>query len=402
MTAAMSVSVYAHANTTINALFMSQAAYSKSDIQAMTQGFEKANPDIKVNLEFVPYEALHDKIIAAKGAGANGYDVVLYDVIWPAEFAKFGILKDVTKRIKPSWQDKIFKGAWTTVKYDHKYWGMPWILDTKYLFYNKKMLKEAGITHPPRTLSELSEQAKIIKDKGLVKYPMVWSWAQSEALICDYTTLVSSYNGVFFKDGKPQFASGGSLKAVQFMKKTLTDKLSNPNSREYLEEDVRKVFSSGDAAFALNWTYMYNLANDPKQSQVAGDVGVEPMPGEHLGDVGAVNGSMGLGITSNSQHPDADWKFISYLTSQKVQDKYSKLSLPIWKASYDKPAVLKGQKELVEAAKISIGAMLARPQTAQYPRLSNTLQQAIQRVLQNKQSARDAMQQANQVISRLH
>lgn len=402
MTAAMSISVYAHADTTINALFMSQAAYSKSDIQAMTKGFEQANPDIKVNLEFVPYEALHDKIIAAKGAGANGYDVVLYDVIWPAEFAKFGILKDVTKRIDPSLQDKVFKGAWTTVKYDHKYWGMPWVLDTKYLFYNKKILKEAGIAHPPKTLSELYQQAKIIKDKGLVKYPMVWSWSQSEALICDYTTLVSGYNGTFFKDGKPQFASGGSLKAVQFMKKTLTDKLSSPNSREYLEEDVRKVFSSGDAAFALNWTYMYNLANDPKQSQVAGDVGVEPMPGENPGDVAAVNGSMGLGITSNSQHPDADWKFISYLTSQKVQEKYSKLSLPIWKASYDKPEVQNGQKELVEAAKKSIGAMLARPQTAQYPRLSNTLQQAVQRVLQDKQSASDAMQRANQVISRLH
>ena len=63
------------------------------------------------------------------------------------------------------------------------------------------------------------------------------------------------------------------------MEQSLKDGLTNPNSREYLEEDVRKVFSNGDAAFALNWTYMYNLANDPKESKIAGKVGIVPAPG---------------------------------------------------------------------------------------------------------------------------
>ncbi len=76
------------ADVTLNALFMKQASYSEDDIRNMTTEFEKANPGIKVNLEFVPYEALHDKIVAAQGAGASGYDSVLIDVIWPAEFAR--------------------------------------------------------------------------------------------------------------------------------------------------------------------------------------------------------------------------------------------------------------------------------------------------------------------------
>ena len=85
------------------------------------------------------------------------------------------------------------------------------------------------------------------------------------------------------------------------MEQSLKDGLTNPNSREYLEEDVRKVFSNGDAAFALNWTYMYNLANDPKESKIAGKVGIVPAPGvAGKSEVSAVNGSMGLGITANS------------------------------------------------------------------------------------------------------
>lgn len=39
---------HAQAETTLNALFMAQAAYSEADVRAMTDAFAKANPDIKV------------------------------------------------------------------------------------------------------------------------------------------------------------------------------------------------------------------------------------------------------------------------------------------------------------------------------------------------------------------
>jgi multiple sugar transport system substrate-binding protein len=393
----------ARADTTLNALFMKQAAYSEDDIRAMTAEFEKSNPGTHVNLEFVPYEALHDKIVAAAGAGGKGYDVVLFDVIWPAEFAKNGFLLDVTSRIPGDQTAQVFDGAWSTVTYDDKRWGMPWILDTKYLFYNKDMLAKAGIAAPPKTWAELVDQAKIIKDKGIVKYPIVWSWAQAEAIICDYTTLVAAYKGEFFKDGKPAFDQGGGLQAMQFMEQTIKDGLSNPNSREYLEEDVRKVFSSGEAAFALNWTYMYNLANDPKESKVAGQVEIVPAPGvAGMTEASAVNGSMGLGIAANSANPDEAWKYISFITSQPVQNKYAKLSLPIWKSSYDDPAVAKGQESLIAAAKISIGLMYPRPTTASYTELSNILQKNIQQVLLGQATPEDGMHAAATAAARLH
>ncbi|WP_182000170.1 extracellular solute-binding protein, partial [Klebsiella variicola] len=372
------------AATQINALFMTQAAYSENDIRAMTSDFEKQHPDVKVNLEFVPYEALHDKIVAARGAGGNGYDVVLFDAIWPAEFSRYDLLQDVSSRIAADEREKIFPGAMNTVVYQGKTLGMPWILDTKYLYYNKAMLDKAGIKTPPASWQQVMDDAKVLKDKGIVKYPLVWSWSQAEALVCDYTTLVSGFGGSFYQNGKLDFSTSASLKAVTLMKTSLDQGLSNPASREYLEEDVRKAFSNGDAAFALNWTYMYNMANDPKQSKVAGDVGIVPAPGDTPDKPGAVNGSMGLGIAKASQHPEEAWQYIHYLTSQPVQDKYAKLSLPVWKASYQDPAVAKGQESLIAAADKSLNVMLSRPETADYSRLSNTLQQQLQSVLQGK------------------
>ena len=386
----------ASAETTINALFMSQAAYSEDDVRAMTADFEKANPGIKVKPEFVPYEGLHDKITLAQGAG-SGYDVVLFDVIWPAEFAENKVLVDVTDKVTPEMKKGVLPGAWTTVDYkDHAY-GMPWILDTKYLYYNTEILKKAGIAHPPKTWAELEKQAEIIKQKKLVEFPIVWSWQQAEAAICDYTTLVAAYGGKFLDaGGKPAFQTDGGVDALSYMVESMDKGLTNPHSKEYLEEDVRRVFSSGDAAFALNWTYMYNMANgDPKESKIVGKVGVVPAPGvEGKSKASAVNGSMGLGITSTSQHKDEAWKYIAFMTSEKVQNKYAKLSLPIWSASYSDPAVTKGQEELVKAAKQSLGLMFPRPTTPTYQQLSTQLQQAIHTALLKQATPEAALKTA--------
>ncbi|MFY0403126.1 extracellular solute-binding protein [Pantoea dispersa] len=391
----------AAATTTLNALFMTQAAYSENDIRAMTQVFQTAHPDVQVNLEFVPYEALHDKIVAARGAGGNGYDVVLFDAIWPAEFSKFDLLQDVSSRISADEKEKIFPGAMNTVVFKGKTLGMPWILDTKYLYYNKAMLEKAGIKDMPQTWQQVMDDARIIKQKNIVKYPLVWSWSQAEALVCDYTTLVSGFGGKFYNNGKLDFSTPASLQAVKLMKSSLDEGLTNPASREYLEEDVRKAFSNGDAAFALNWTYMYNMANDAKQSKVAGQVGIMPAPGDAPNRFGAVNGSMGLGIAKGSSHPEQAWQYISYMTSQPVQNKYATLSLPIWKSSYQDPAVSKNQESLIAAADKSLNVMLSRPETADYSRLSNTLQQQLQQVLVGSATPEAAMQAVDKSAARL-
>ncbi len=381
--------------TELKALFMAQSAYSEADVRAMTAAFEQANPGTTVALEFVPYEGLRDKTVLAQGSG-QGYDVVLFDVIWPAEYAANNLLVDITGRVTPDMQAGVLPGAWTTVEFEGRRYGMPWILDTKYLFYNKDMLARAGIAAPPTTWEELAEQARIIKDKGIVDYPIVWSWAQAEAAICDYTTLLSAYGGSFLDTaGKPEFQAGGGLDALAYMTSTVETGITNPNSKEYLEEDVRRVFQNGDAAFALNWTYMYNLANDAAESKVAGKVGVVPAPGAAgRSQASAVNGSMGLGVTTTSAHPDEAWKFVVHMTSQPVQNAYARLSLPIWASSYEDPAVVAGQEELVATAKIGLGLMYPRPTTAKYQELSTALQIAIQQALLGQATPADALAEA--------
>jgi multiple sugar transport system substrate-binding protein len=381
---------------TLNALFMKQAAYSDTDVKSMTEQFQKQNPGIKVNLTFVAYEALHDKIVAAAPAGT--YDTVLVDVIWPAEFASKKMIVDITDRFPESERSKIFAGALKTTEYDVRYYGVPWILDTKYFFYNKKMLGEAGVS-PPDTWDAVVGAARALKSDGVVEYPLVWSWAQAEALICDYTTLLGAYGGKFFDEsGEPAFNSGGGLEALEFMRMTLDEKLSNPASTESLEEDVRRIISQGEAAMALNWTYMFALANDPNESQVAGQIDIAHTPRGPAGAPG-VNGSMGIAIANGSQNQDAAWKYIQFMTSQKIQNQYAKLSLPIWKSSYDQEEVIQALPQVVPIAKVQLNDMILRPVVTNYNDVSHTLQVEIQQALTGEKSPKQALDDAANAVA---
>jgi multiple sugar transport system substrate-binding protein len=362
----------------------------------MTEQFQKQNPGIKVNLTFVAYEALHDKIVAAAPAGT--YDTILVDVIWPAEFASKKMIVDITDRFPESERSKIFAGGLKTTEYDNRYYGVPWILDTKYFFYNKKMLGEAGV-NPPDTWDAAVEAARTLKSKGVVEYPLMWSWTQAEALICDYATLLGAYGGQFFDgSGKPAFNTGGGLQALEFMRMTLDEKLSNPASMESIEDEVRRIISQGEAAMALNWTYMFALANDPNESQVAGQIDIAHTPKGPAGAPG-VNGSMGMAIANGSQNQDAAWKYIQFMTSQKIQNQYAKLSLPIWKSSYNQEQVVQALPEVVPVAKEQLNDMILRPVVTQYNSVSHTLQVQIQQALTGDKSPKQALDDAAKAVA---
>lgn len=401
------VTVQAQDPTTVRVLTMQQAAMTPEEMQAVADEFNAANPGTVVELEFVSYDALHDKIVTAMATEPPPYDAILIDVIWYPEFAQAGYLAEVTDRVTDEQRENIFQSAWNVVTVDDKVYGMPWLLDTKYLFYNEAMLQQAGFETGPATWEELVEQAAAIKEQGIVEYPIVWSWAQQEAAICDFVALVYGNGGQFLdEDGNPVFNSPEGVAALEWMVKTVDDGLTNPASITYVEEDVRNVFSSGGAAFALNWLYMYDLANlNEEESQVTGQVKISTIPvfdgaTEEGITTASVDGSMGFSVTSTSTNQDATWSFLEYLTSEDTQLKYSSHQLPLWMTSYegDTLEVLMSQ---TDAAPVTVPAFNAqfpfanvRPRIPYYVEGSKALQLALQLALTKQQTPQQALDEA--------
>ncbi|MGC8778831.1 MAG: extracellular solute-binding protein, partial [Candidatus Caldatribacteriaceae bacterium] len=175
----------------ISGLFMKQAGYQESDIRTMTEEFLKQNPDIEVNLSFVAYEELHDKIVVAAASGAGTYDVILLDCIWPAEFAEAGWLLDVTERLTPEDRADIFPEVLSSVTYKGRLYGMPWLNDWQYFFYNRKMVESIG-GKEPQYWPEVMEYAEKMKAQGIVEYPIIDAWGQGEAVVIQWLQYVSA------------------------------------------------------------------------------------------------------------------------------------------------------------------------------------------------------------------
>jgi multiple sugar transport system substrate-binding protein len=385
------------ANVTLNNLFQQQAGYSASDLAGMTAAFEKAHPNIKINNTLVTYDALHDKIVSAAPAGT--YDVVLGDVIWPAEFGSKGIVKDISSLVATQPTSQIFPGALVMARYNGKYYGMPWILDTKYLFANGTMLKKAGVSPASlKTWDGVVAALKQIKAKGVVKYPWLGSWMQAEAVVCDYAQLLGAFGGKFLDaSGKPAFQTGGGLHALQFMKMLLDQGLADPASTSSLEADVLKAFQQGRIAMNLNWTFQLAGALDPTQSRVSKDtVVILHTPQGSAGTTApGCNGGQPVMIASGSKHPNEAWEYIKFITSPSTQNGYVKDSLPIWSASYDDPAVIKtAGAQLVSVAKTQLPNMILRPQVTNYNAASQALQVQIQNALLGRKSPQDALNAA--------
>lgn len=397
----------AAAPVTIRVLTMQQAAMTTDEMDSVAKEFTAANPNIKVEMEYVSYDALHDKIVTAMATTPPPYDVVMVDVVWYSEFVKAGYLADVTDKITPEMRDKAFKTAWNVVTVNGKAYGMPWLLDTKYFYYNEKMLKDAGFESPPKTWEEMVEQAKAIKAKGLVEYPIVWSWAQQEAAICDFTSLVYGNGGRFLDDaGKPIFNDAKGVATLEWMVKTIDDGITNPASVSDVEEDVRNVFSSGKAAFALNWLYMYDLANfNKEESQVTGQVKMATIPVfESAAQAGlksaSVDGSSGFSVVATSPNQEAAWEYIKFLTSEPTQMKYSLHQLPIWQTSYEGDN-LKKLQSISEASQVTVPMFSeqfpyanVRPTIPYYLEGSKALQLALQLALTKQKTAQEALDEA--------
>ncbi len=391
------------AKTQLRALFMKQASYSEAQVREMTDQFEATHPNVEVEPVFVAYESLHEKIVTSAISGAGTYDVVLVDCIWPAEFATRGFLLDVTDRISAEDRGDIYPAALQAVEHQGRLYGMPWINDCCYLFYNKKMLADAGIKDPPKTWDELRTQCRTLRKKDICEYPLAAQWGQSEVLLCDFVAYVHGLGSrILNSDGTPALTSEGTVAALACMKGLLDLKLANPASLEFRSEEVQREFCAGKCAFGVDWIYVFALANDPKQSAIAGNAGITLIPGSDNVRSATPNGGMGLGVMSTCKHPDEAWQYIEHVASRASQRKHAQLSLPIWKSLYDEPELVKAQPVLLKVAKEQYSFMVNRPRLPYYSEASTILCEEIHFALTGKKTPEEAMADAEQRVLKAH
>lgn len=324
-------------------------------------------------------------------------DVMQIDVIWPGDLAEHLVdlyqygAKDVAK----DHFDAIIKN--NTV--DGKLVGIPWFTDAGLLYYRKDLLDKYGLK-PPVTWKELQEDAKIIQDGERAAgnkdfWGFVWQGNAYEGLTCDALEWIYSNNGgtIISPDKKITIYNKNAVKALN-MAASWVGTISPQGVLSYAEEDARKVWEAGNAAFMRNWPYAYSLGNQ-EGKPIAGKFDVEPLPMGEGGQHAATLGGWQLAVSKYSDNKELAAKLALYLASYKVQKlRAVKGSLnPTIKALYKDKDVLAANPFFGSLYNVFTSAV-ARPSTAtapNYNKVTTMFYQAVYSVLKGEVDADTAL-----------
>ncbi|MEU5725556.1 sugar ABC transporter substrate-binding protein [Micromonospora sp. NPDC047738] len=285
--------------------------------------FSTENPDAKVSVTAVPWDAAHQKIASAIAAKQTP-DVSMIGTTWQGEFAKTGALdptpSDLIKK------DDFFPGAWDTTIVDSTSYGVPWYVETRLIYYRKDLAAKAGFPDGPKTWDDLKAMAKGMKEKSGAKWglnlqpgktgswqsvlPFAWSngadVASADKLSFDTPEMTEAlaYYQSFFKEGlSPTALPEGSLEPG-FVKGEIGAFISGPWHMGIVEEQ-------GGAGFKDK----YAVAQMPTKKSSTSFIG-----------------GSNLAVFKDAKNRDGGWKFVQWLSKPEVQVKW-------YQAVKDLPAV---------------------------------------------------------------
>jgi multiple sugar transport system substrate-binding protein len=288
-------------------------------IDTVVKDFESTHPNIKVTVKSGQDDS---KVTQAIGAG-NGPDIGLsYSTDIVGKFCSSGAWVDLTPYIKRDGVDLNQLNATTRqyTEFGGKRCAMPFLADAYGIFYNKDMFAKAGIAGPPKTLDELTEDAKKLTVKNAdgslktVGFLPLFDFYENAA-----AHLAPAVGAKWLTaDGKSAIAGDPAWKTLLTWQKSLVDWYGYDNLQKFRaglgdEFSADNAFQKGQVAINVDAEYRLAFVKDQSPNL---KYGVAPLPTTDPATYGGgyVTGNI-MGISKNAKNPEAAWELIKYLTT---------------------------------------------------------------------------------------
>ncbi len=360
--------------------------------------FNKQSKDFKVKMREMPSDTgqYFDKLRTQFQAGGGDIDIIIGDVIWPAQFAANGWVTDLSDRFKDT--DAFLPGPMEAASYEGKVWAVPWYTDAGLLYYRKDLLEKSGYSGPPKTWDELMQMTKKVQQDSGMKNGFVYQGAEYEGGVCNGCEYIWTNGGNILdpKDSsKVVIDSPGSVAGMTTWADTIKSGVSPQAVLQYKEDESAATFLNDEAVFIRNWPYMYALAGTADYPKVKPDqLGIAPIPVDSPGNPSySTLGGWNFLINASSDRQDEAWEFIEWITAPEQLVTNAKLGskLPTRKALYDEPEVLNN----VPVAKLGKDAIIKnstpRPVSPYYSDVSLELSSQFNSCLSGNISPEDAV-----------
>jgi multiple sugar transport system substrate-binding protein len=289
-------------------------------LTGMVEEFKAANPGVEVEIVSVPWGQAFETV-ATMIAGGDVPDVIEMPDTWAALYADR--LMPLDERVA-GWEH----GATLTGKTvdmgklaDGRMTMIPYGFYLRAMFYNKKLLAEAGVDGPPKTMDEFMAASEAVsKLEGKYGYCLRGGPGGTNGWIM-MAAVMNGTNEFFTEDGKSRLNEPGSVAGLQFLMDLYQKGYAPKDSVNWGFNEIVAGFYSGTCAF---------LDQDPDaliaiaERMPAEDFAVAPMPLGPAGKAFPTIGFAGWSVFESTENPDAAWNLVAHLSSPESNATWSK------------------------------------------------------------------------------
>lgn len=336
--------------------------------------FEAEHPGVKIRSEQLNWGNGLDKIVVALANG-KAPDICELGSTWTGKFMSEGVLADITERVSDL---RSQYHLWEPATWEGRVYGMPWLVGTRVLFYNRALFKAAGLDPdiPPRTWDELLIAAKAIHqpDKGIYGFGV--NAGEGHILYKKFLPFVWG-NGGSILDGQGNFCfdSPATREALEFYRRLMAFGLKE--KQDILDDAFKK------GCLGLEISGSWNFAKYPKEAPDL-DFGTAliPPPAEGRGRSCSFLGGQILVLFKSCKDPQAATEFLRFLTKAENTlpiTKEALVSFPTDKAAYEDDFFRKNPKLSVFVKQMETG--VHPPVHPLWIELESIINDAVEKVL---------------------
>jgi multiple sugar transport system substrate-binding protein len=366
--------------------------------QQLVDDFQASHSDIDVKVLETNNDYALQKVLTAVRGGTPPDVAYLYGS-WAPNVAKIPSVLDLTSTVNSqsvNWDD-FYAGERAVATVGDKVIGMPALVDNLAIVYNTKLLQKAGVAPPtPQwTWDDFRAAAQKLTDAGTKQYGTSFPADASEDSVWHWEAMLWEAGGQILSSDntKAAFNSPEGLKAMTTLEQMAVEDKSvyvDTTNSKYLD-----LFNANKIGMLVTGPWDLSSIHVP--------YGVQIMPtyaGSSAGHQSIAGPDNWVLFDTGSDRVAAAKTFVTWLTAPAQVKKFSLATgdLPIRQSVGNERGVVKQMNAQLPGLKTYIDNLSnvkqARPQVAEYPKISEALGNAIVGVLLGKLSPQDALTQA--------
>jgi multiple sugar transport system substrate-binding protein len=327
----------AFADTTLKLVEVITSPDRTETLKSIVGTFEAANPGTHVDIISLPWSEAFQKFATMVSAG-DIPDVMEMPDTWLSLYANNGLLENLEPYLKtwadtPNLTDRTLQLG-RSIK--NTAYMLPYGFYLNAMFYNKKLLEQAGVDKVPVTMDDFMEASKKVSAlPGKYGYCLRGGPGGLNGWV-EFAANMAGSDTFFNADGTSTFNSEGWAKGVEWLVNLYKNGYAPKDSVNWGFNETVAGFYSGTCAF---------LNQDPdaligiSSRMKAEDYGVTTFPKGPSGRTYPTIGYAGWSMMSSATDKDLSWKLIATLEGKEGNIAWNKKvgTLPALKSAEKDP-----------------------------------------------------------------